>query len=241
MAIIKTPEEIRFLKRSCSISNSCIPLIEKSLKEGVTERELARRVRRHMLKQGARLSFQTLVGSGPRSAMVHTSPHVTDQKIGGIGYIDFGAKYKGYHSDVTVPYAVGKIGRKEEKIIETGLAAYKLALSSVRIGEPCWKVQERVDAFLKSKGYVMPHAVGHGIGRKIHERPTILMARRKLRGKRLKRWERIKKVVFKPNMIFTIEPGIYVKNVGGFRIENDVLLTSRGSEVLTKSRLIRIK
>lgn len=240
MGMIKTEKELQLLRKSAAISNSCLKIIESALREGVTERELARRVRNQINARGASLSFQTLVGSGPRAAMVHTHPHVTDQKISGMGYIDFGAKYKGYHSDVTVPFVKGGIGSEEKNIIETGLAAYRIATESVRLGEPCWKLHEKVYRFLRSKGYTIPHSLGHGLGLKIHERPIIGMPMKKLEGKRLKRWRRIQKVTFQPNMVFTIEPGIYVKNHGGFRIENDFLLTRHGLEVLTKSRLIRV-
>jgi Xaa-Pro aminopeptidase len=240
MGMIKTNEELRLLKKAAAISNSCINVIEDSLREDITERELARRVRRNINKQGATLSFQTLVGSGKRSSMVHTLPHTTDQKIQGIGYIDFGAKYKGYASDVTVPFVKGQIGKKEERIIKTGLAAYSLAVKSVRIGEPCWKLHQKTDKFLRSKGFVIPHGLGHGLGKKVHERPIIGMPRKRLTGKKLEKWRRIQKITFQPNTVFTIEPGIYVKNFGGFRIENDFLLTKRGMKVLTKSRFLKI-
>lgn len=240
MGMIKTGKELRLLRKSAAISNSCIRIIEKSLREGVTEEELARRVRREIIRRGATLSFQTLVGTKERSAMVHTKPHTTNRKISGIGYIDFGARYEGYCSDVTVPFAVGPIGKKERRIIETGLAAYRLAVKSVRMGEQCWKLQQKVDRFLSVRGFVMPHSLGHGLGRKIHERPIIGMPRKKLTGKKLERWRRIQKITFQPNMVFTIEPGVYVKNFGGFRIENDFLMTRRGMKALTKSRFLQI-
>jgi len=241
MGIIKTQKELRLLKKSAVISNSCIKIIEKSLKEkNISEREIARRIRRNINKQGATLSFQTLVASGKRSAMVHPKPHATNQKINGIGYVDFGARYKGYLTDVTVPFVKGPVGKKEKRIIEIGLVAYRLALKSIKINEPCWKLHKKIDRFLKSRGYKIPHNLGHGIGKDVHERPIIGMPRKKLKGKRLRRWRRIQKIIFQPNMVFTIEPGIYIKNFGGFRIENDVLLTSRGLKILTNSRFLKI-
>lgn len=243
MTMVKTKRELQLIKKSATISNSCIKIIKKSLREkNITEKEIARRIRTNVNKQGATLSFQTLVASGPRSAMVHPRPHATNQKINGMGYVDFGARYKGYITDVTVPFAKGKIGPREKRIIKTGLNAYRISLRSVRVGQSCWKLHEKIDEYLRKNSYKIPHSLGHGIGKKVHERPIIGMPRneKKLKGKKLKKWLRIKKINFQPNMVFTIEPGIYVKNLGGFRIENDVLLTSRGIKILTQSKLIKV-
>jgi len=240
MAMIKTQKELQLLRKSAAISNSCILLIEKSLKEIISERELARRIRRKINSQGATLAFQTLVASGKRTSMIHPHPHATNEKILGIGYVDFGANYRGYKTDVTVPFVKGSVGKKEWKIIKTGIAAYGLAAKSVKIGQPCWLAHKKTDLFLRKNGFKMLHSLGHGLGKEIHERPLILMPRKKLKGKKLKRWHRIQKVTFQPNMVFTIEPGIYVKNLGGFRIENDFLATGNGFKLLTKSKLLKI-
>lgn len=237
--MIKTEKELKLLRKSAAISNSCIPLIKNSLKENISEKELARRIRRKINSQGATLAFQTLVASGKRTAMIHPHPHTTNQKIRGIGYVDFGACYKGYHSDVTVPFVKGSVGKRETRIIKTGLKAYKLAVESVKIGKPCWLVHRQTDQFLRKNGFKMLHSIGHGLGKEIHERPIIGMPRKKLQRKKLKRWKKIQKITFKENMVFTIEPGIYVKNLGGFRIENDFLMTSSGPKILTNSKFLK--
>lgn len=240
MAMIKTKKELQMLRKSAAVSNSCIPLIEKSLKENISERELARRIRRKINSQGATLAFQTLVASGKRTSMIHPHPHSTNEKIRGIGYVDFGASYRGYKTDVTVPFVKGSAGKKEWKIIKTGLAAYRLAVKSVKIWKQCWLVHKKTDLFLRKNGFKMLHSLGHGLGKEIHERPLILMPRKKLKGKKLKRWQRIQKVTFQPDMVFTIEPGIYVKNLGGFRIENDFVMTKNGMNCLTNSKLLKM-
>src|SRR3989344_1749737 len=255
MAMIKTTKELAILKRATAISNSCIPLIEKSLRENISERELARRVRRKINSQGATLSFQTLVAVGDRSAMIHPKPHATNRKISGIGYIDFGARYKGYCSDVTVPFIKGKISIREKRIVDTCMSACKIAIRSIKIGQPCWKLFYQVDKYLRHHGFKMEHGLGHGLGLKIHEMPIVAMPRKltggaslislsksdkKLSGKKLKRWLKIKKLTFQPGMVITIEPGVYVKGVGGCRIENDVLITSKGLKILTNSRLLKL-
>lgn len=238
--MVKTEKEIRLLKKSAAISNSCISLIKKSLRENISEKELSRRIRRKINSQGATLSFQTLVASGKRTAMIHPKPYATNQKINGIGYVDFGACYKGYHSDVTFPFAKGKLNAKEKRIVSTGIATYKLAVRSVKLEMNCWKLHQIVDNFLRKNGYKSKHTLGHGLGKEIHERPIIGMPRKRLKGKKLRKWERIQKITFRPGMVFTIEPGIYVDNIGGFRLENDFLATKNGFNVLTRSKFFKV-
>ena len=243
MAMVKTKSEIALLKRSARIADSCIQVIEASLKEGITEEELRRRINANIRRHGASLSFQTLVACGKRSAMIHCKPHASKNLISGIGYADFGASYKGYKTDITVPFIKGSVGKKEKKIVAATLKSYKLATSSLRNGELCWKLFKKIYDFEKSQGYELKHGLGHGIGKKIHEYPFIVMPRkeklkRKKTEKKRRNWKTIMKIVFRQNMVFTIEPGIYVDNVGGCRLENDFLITKNGPKVLTHSRLL---
>lgn len=242
MGMIKTRMEIAKLKRAAGISNSCIPIIERALREdGMTERELARRVRRNIYRQGGRLSFRTLVGSGARSAMIHTKPSVTDNVISGIGYIDFGASWKGYKTDVTVPFIKGRVSAKEKKIVKVVQDAYRLACRIWKVGMPCWEFQEKVYGYVGSRKLWMGHSVGHGVGLKIHENPKMYgKPRKKLDAKKAKRWERIKKIVFEENMAFTIEPGAYAAGLGGSRIENTFLASGKRLKRLTNSKLIEV-
>lgn len=229
------------IKKAAEISDSCIPLIEKSLHEKITEKELRKKITRKIRSQNASLSFQTIVACDKRSAKIHAKPRATDRIIKGMGYIDFGSCYKGYKSDVTVPFIKGEITKRERKIVETTLRAYAIAINSIKVGTPCWKLHQKVDKYLRKNGYKMMHSLGHGLGLKIHGPPYITMPRKKILTKKKKRrWERIKKIKFEEGMVFTIEPGIYVKGVGGCRIENDVLLTKKGPKLLTHSKLIRI-
>lgn len=245
MGMIKTPKEIKLLKKSAKISDSCIKIIKDSLKEEITEVELRRRIGRNIRKQGASLSFQTLIASGKRSAMIHCKPFASKRIISGIGYVDFGASYKGYKTDITVPFIKGKINKKQRKIVNTTLKAYKISISSIKLGQFCWKLFEKVNNYMKKNGFEMKHGLGHGMGKKIHERPFIVVPKKeKLKmsksEKKKRNWERIKKVKFQSNTIFSIEPGVYVKNVGGCRLENDVLLTKKGPKILTHSKLVKV-
>lgn len=256
MGMTKTKRELALFRKSAAISNSCIPIIERSMREdGITEREIARRVRRNIYARGGKLSFRTLVACGDRSAVIHPKPAASDRKISGIGFVDFGASYRGYKTDVTVPFVKGKISARERRVVKAVIAAYNIALKSWKIGEPCWKLHEKANGYLKSKGLTMGHALGHGLGRKIHESPIIAAPDRKAlekvqrlaaRGdkkaaKRIRRWEKRKKVSFMPGMVFTIEPGAYVKELGGCRIENSFEVSGKKLKSLTKAKLIEVR
>lgn len=240
MGQIKTKHELELLKKSADIANSCIPLIKKSLKENISERELKRRIEKKLKNMHAKPSFRILVACGERSAIIHPKPCATNRKISGLGYVDFGASFKGFNSDVTIPFIKGRIGKKEMRIAQVALQAYKLAVKSIRIGMPCWKLHEKADKFLRKKGFKMLHSLGHGLGRKVHEMPYIGKPRKKLKKKQKLKWEKIKKVKFQKDMVFTIEPGVYAKGIGGCRIENDLWLMKNGLKILTKSKFIKV-
>jgi Xaa-Pro aminopeptidase len=241
MSTIKSEKEIVLLKRSAAIANSCLPMIAKWLREDVTERELARRIRLHLKRRGASLAFRTLVASGKRSAMIHPKPNATDQRISGMGFVDFGASYRGYKSDITVPFVKGRITGRERKIIAATLGAYRVAVKSLDAGMECWVAHKRADDFLRKRGFAMKHALGHGLGKRIHDSPLIVAPRKKLRGKKLGFWQRLKRVTFQPGMVFTVEPGVYVEGAGGCRIENDFLLRKdKKFKALTNSRLLKV-
>jgi Xaa-Pro aminopeptidase len=158
------------------------------------------------------------------------------KEISGLGYIDFGASYKGYKTDLTVPFVKGEITKQQEKILEATLQAYEIAKKEIKVNKSCWEVYEKVNSFLKSKGFEMKHSLGHGVGIRIHQLPIIgkpMKANKRKIGK-------LKRLRFKEGMVFTIEPGIYVKGVGGCRIENTFLLTKNKLIQLTKARLIKV-
>lgn len=242
MAMIKTQREIKLLKKSAKITDSCIKIIKESLKEDITEIEMRRRIYRKIKSQGASLSFQTLVASGKRSAMIHPKPHATNKKINGIGFIDFGASYKGYKTDVTVPFIKGKVSRREMKIVNSTVKAYKIGVNSIKLGESCWLPFKKVNEYLKKNRFRMMHGLGHGLGKEVHENPVIVIPKniKKLKPKARRRWEKIKKMRFQKNMVFTIEPGIYVRSRYGCRLENSFIMTAKGPKLLTHSKLIRI-
>lgn len=241
MRIIKTKREIKLLKKSATITNSCIPVIRQALKEDrITEKEIVRKIRRKIRSQNATFSFEPIVACGKRSAVIHPNPRSTNKIISGIGLVDFGACYKGYRTDITVPFIKGKISKKERKIVNSILQAYAIAIKSIKIGMPCWKLHEKVNKFLGKYDFKLAHSLGHGIGLKIHELPYIGKPRKKPRGKKKAKWEKLKKIKFQDNMVFTIEPAVYVKGLGGCRLENDILIERKSIKILTNAKLIKV-
>jgi len=244
--MIKTPKEIALLKKSARITDSCIAVLKRELKkENVTERQVARAIDRNIRRQRAQLAFPTIVSCGKRAVLVHRKP--SRRIVRGLGYADFGAKWKGYCTDITVPFVKGRIGAKERRILDAAVRAHAMLTKSVRIGMPCWKLQGKFTRFMRSRGYAVRHSLGHGIGLDIHEMPSITMPRRRrkklspARRKRSReRWGIVRRLRFEPGMVFTIEPGVYVEGVGGCRYENDFVLSRRGLGAITHAKPLAI-
>ncbi len=238
--IIKNPYELKQISESAKISNSCIDVIKRGLcTDGITEKQLSNVVNSFIRISDASLSFPTIVACGKRAQVIHAKP--TNKKIKGLGYIDFGAKYNGYCTDVTVPFVKGEISETASMILDDTLKIYNTLVNSIRTGSYCWKLHETYSKFLKTRGYEVKHSLGHGLGTDVHEFPIITVPKKEsssIFNKKL--WKTIKKIRFEPGMVFTIEPGIYVKGVGGCRIENDFLIGRKSVKQLTDSVLLNI-
>ncbi|MCX6821641.1 MAG: Xaa-Pro peptidase family protein [Candidatus Aenigmarchaeota archaeon] len=232
---VKEPKEIERINKACQIANHGIKVIEKNLSKNMTEKELALILEQELINKGAdELSFPTIVASGKRSAYIHPYPSFSKQKIqDGLGLVDFGARYKGYCSDVTVPFIAGKISSKQKKIVQTVEDAYKKAIENIKIGLPTWKLHVSTENFIKKNGFEFKHSLGHGLGLEIHDYP--FLSPKPKNKEALKEWKEVK---LKENMVLTIEPGIYEPKIGGCRLENDLLVTNKKPKSLTKSRLI---
>jgi len=183
---------------------------------GIAEKELAQEIRKLLKKHGARSAFRILVGSGENAAIPHC--YATNKKImpGELVMVDFGANYKGYCSDVTRTFVMGKPNKKQKKLLSLVKAAQKKAIKQVKAGVKCSIIDKVARDHLK--GHYFIHSTGHGVGKKVHQKPRISLASK----------ERLK-----AGQVITIEPGIYIKGWGGVRIEDMVLVTKRGCKILT--------
>lgn len=235
---VKEPEEIKRIEKACHITNQGIKFIEKNLSKKTTEKELVLALEQKMIKKGAHgMSFPTILTSGNRSSFIHPHPPFTNKKIQkGLGLIDFGVRYKGYCSDVTVPFTISKLSPKQKKIAKTVEKAYQKAIQSIKIGVPTWKVHNSAEKIIKKNKFEFKHSVGHGIGLDLHDLPTLSPKPRV--KEELKGWKQFK---LKEDMTFTIEPGVYELGIGGLRLENDILMTKNGPKVLTNSHPIKME
>ena len=234
--MIKTKEEIKLIKKSCKIANHGIKIIQENLSTRTTEKQLSLMLQQELIRQGAdELAFPTIFTSGKRSAYIHPEPSFSDKKIQkGLGLVDFGARYQGYCSDITVPFSIGKLSEKQKNIVKAVQKAYEKSIEVLEIETPSWKVYEVANKILEKNDFEFKHSLGHGLGLDVHDSPNFSPKPKIQEG--LKNWKEIK---LQEGMVFTVEPGVYVPEVGGCRLENDVLMTKQGPKVLTESKFIQ--
>ncbi|MDP3987712.1 MAG: M24 family metallopeptidase [Candidatus Levybacteria bacterium] len=223
---IKTSKEIRLIGKACKLTDNTFDYILKEIKEKISEKELALKIIRFVRIKRGMLAFKPIVSFGQNSAEIHHKP--TDKKLrkGQIIMLDFGAKIDRYCSDMTRTIFFGKATDKQKRIYQTVLEAQKQAIKfianhydntyhhSEKPELSAKEVDKIARDFIISCGFpTIPHSLGHGIGKKVHE------------GFRLSP-KRENKLL--PGMAFTIEPGIYLKNYGGVRIEDTFVLEKNG-------------
>ncbi len=220
---IKTEEEIRFLRQAEAIGDQAFSKILDIIKPGMTEREIQAELEYQMMKAGADgTSFDTIVASGLHSSMPHAIP--TDKKTekGDFITMDFGCRYQGYCSDMTRTIVLGKASEQQKEIYRIVLEANLAAEAFVHAGMVCREVDKIARDIIADAGYgaYFGHGLGHSVGLEIHESPACNTQ---------------DKTVLEPNMIMTIEPGIYIPGFGGVRIEDMIVITKEGIEILSHS------
>ena len=229
---VKDENEIKIFRKVSALTDDVINLLEKYIRSGKlkTEADIAFFIDNEGRKRGCEgTGFETLAAGPARSFGIHAFPSFTGEAFGGKGLsiLDFGLKYGGYTTDVTLTFAGEPLSKTQEKMLTLTEKAYKLALSMVKSGESAKNIGMAVDAYFARFKKNMPHNLGHGIGLEAHEAPNL--------GSRSdNEW------ILEPGMIITIEPGLYDPIHGGCRLENDILVTEAGAEVLTDSRIIRL-
>jgi len=228
---VKDEEEIAIIRKAAGITNDLIAQLEKNVISGKikTEADAALFIEVEARRRDCEgTSFGTLAAGPDRSFAIHAFPSWTCAPFGGQGLsiLDFGVKFGGYSTDVTLTFTRG-LNEKQEKLVALVEKAAKLAVSMARNDCPAKDVAAAVDSLFSKSRKKMPHGLGHGIGLQEHEYPLI-------RNASDNEW------VLQPGMIFTIEPGLYDPLLGGCRLENDVLITGDGNEVLTTAHIIRL-
>lgn len=221
LRLIKTEEEITILKAAAKIADDAFEHIQSFIKPGVKEIDVSNELEFFMRKQGAASSsFDIIVASGYRSALPHGVASNKKIENGELVTLDFGALYNGYCSDTTRTVAVGEISDELRKIYDTVLTAQIKGVEGIKPGITGVEADALTRDYIKEKGYgqYFGHSTGHGLGLEVHEGPGLSFK---------------SETKLEAGMVVTVEPGIYVANVGGCRIEDDVLVTENGYERLT--------
>jgi len=240
--MVKSEKEIGIIKEAMNITNILIEKIEKFIEEKIkssvnfTENNLVSFVIDEAKKLGAQKeSFEFLVANSKRSWGIHAYPPSSNEifNIRGLAIMDFGILYNGYCTDVTIPFGFGKLSDEEKKVIEIVKKAHDEAIKIIKPGVFSSDISDVAIKILEQNGYTMPHSLGHGLGLEVHEYPRINSKPKDEVLAKLWSPEKIEK-----GMLFTIEPGIYDSRFGGCRLEDDVLVTEDGCEVLTKSKIM---
>ena len=219
---IKDKEEASLLKKVFSIADEALEKLQKDIKPGKTEIEIAARLEYLMREGGASgCSFDTIVASGVNASCPHAQP--TDKKLkkGEMVKIDFGAVYQGYCSDMTRTFFLGKATKKFKEVYNTVLEAQTAAVKGLKAGKKCNEIDALARDHISSKGYgeYFGHNLGHSFGLNVHEMPSL----------GTKCFDEIE-----PGMTFTVEPGIYLPGWGGVRIEDSYLVREKSLLRLTK-------
>ena len=224
LRIVKSQDEIEKIIKAQRIAEAAFEDVLNFIKPGVTEKEIGLHLDNYMLLHGAEaVSFDTIAVSGPNTSMCHGVP--TDRPIqsGEFVLMDYGALYEGYHSDMTRTVCVGKPTEKMEKIYSIVLEAQLKALEAIKAGVNGADIDKIARDVITNAGYgdAFGHSLGHGVGMNIHETPNAAPT---------------SKHVFEENMIVTVEPGIYLPDEFGVRIEDFVIVKPNGYENMTLAK-----
>ncbi len=223
LRLIKTDAEIKILKEAAQIADAAFTHILSFIRPGVSELAVSNELEFFMRRQGAvSSSFDIIVASGHRSALPHGVASEKLIETGEFVTLDFGAYYKGYCSDITRTIAVGEPSQDLKDIYDVVLEAQLRGLGGIRAGITGKEADALTRDYITEKGYgqYFGHSTGHGIGLEIHEGPGLSFR---------------SDAVLEPGMAVTVEPGIYIAGLGGVRIEDDVIVTKEGNEILTHS------
>lgn len=226
----KSDEELEYMRKAAIIAQDALEATLKLVKPGVTERELGSELVAQMLRLGSdpKLPFDPIVGSGPNSANPHAEVSDREIQYGDFLLFDWGARYKGYCSDITRTFVVGEPSDKQVEIYYTVLAANRAALAAVRPGVTAGSIDDAGRAVISAKGYgkYFTHRIGHGLGLEEHEEPYMFAGN---------------PVILEKGMCFSDEPGIYIPDWGGVRIEDDITVTEdAGRSISDFQRELRV-
>ena len=231
LRMIKGKHELALIKKAVEIADNAFTHVLSFLKPGISEQDVAVELSYQMRKMGSeKEAFDTIVASGIRGALPHGQASSKVIEVGDMITMDFGAVYQGYHSDMTRTVVLGKANLKQQEVYSTVLTAQLVGIEAVKVGH----IGRDVDALARKVivdagfGDYFGHGLGHGVGLFIHEEPRLSPGNTS--------------IALEENMVVTVEPGIYLPAGAGYEIEDMVIVSAAGAQVLTASnkRIIEI-
>lgn len=223
VASVKDESEIEAMKQAAAMTDEVFGGVLPVIKEGVSETDIAAEIVYRHRKAGAEAeAFEPIVASGPRGALPHARATAKKINKGDLVTLDFGCRFRGYHSDLTRTVAVGNPPDEAKTIYGIVLEAQQRAIEAARSGMKARALDAVARGFIRKAGYgkFFSHSLGHGLGLQVHEMPRI---------------SAISHDLLEEGNVITIEPGIYVPGVGGVRIEDDVVILKDRCEILNKA------
>jgi len=222
LRMIKEEQEVARIRKAVKLTEKALRQIRAFLEPGVREKDVAAELEVFFKRNGGEAGFRPIVAFGERSSMPHYASSNRKLKASDMVLIDWGASLKGYHADLTRTWLSRSMKPREKEIYDIVLDAQRAAIERIKPGVNLASIDAAARQVISSKGYGknFGHGLGHGIGLNVHELPRISS---RSEGKCRK------------GMVFTVEPGVYIPGWGGVRIEDDVLVTEEGCEVLSTS------
>jgi len=219
---LKSDHEMRAIRRAVRIAEESFLAVQGLIRPGTSERDLAAALECEIRKRGSdRLPFEAIVATGRRSSLPHARPTSRKLKAGDLLVVDWGAEYNGYFSDMTRSFILGGAAGEKKKVYDIVLEAQRAAVRVVLPGISLKAVDKAARDVIEGYGYGLffNHGTGHGVGLDVHEMPRV---------------SRMGKGPVEEGMVFTVEPGIYIPDMGGVRIEDMIHVTREGARPLTR-------
>jgi Xaa-Pro aminopeptidase len=220
---VKDESEIDRIREAARIAGEALAAVREMIRPGVREKEIALELEYRMRRDGAeKVSFETIVAAGANSALPHATPGRRAIADGDCVLIDYGAVCDGYHSDETCTFVVGCASERQREVYRLVLEAHDRAIRAIRAGVSCGEIDRIARLCLGEAGLggLFSHGAGHGVGLDVHEAPRLAAGREE---------------ILRAGMVVAVEPGVYLPGVWGIRIEDTVLVTEEGCEILTRS------
>jgi len=220
LRMVKDASELDAIRQACGMTEACFEYVRPLIQVGVAEMDLALEIDFYFRRQGAVSAFDVIAVSGERSARPHGKPSERKLQAGDFLTLDFGAKVDGYCADITRTVVVGQASDRHRNIHQAVLDAQRSAIEAMRPGKTGHEIDQIArEALAKyDMAQFFGHGLGHGLGLLVHD---------------FGRLGQKSETVLEPNMVLTVEPGVYIEGFGGCRIEDDVLITETGAEKLT--------